>query len=74
MTPETIAGLIVAAVAVLGSIGSVLLLAFRVGTLNGKMDARMQGSEMDRANIWKAVGALTDRLNRHIEQHQRGKR
>ena len=71
MTVDTIAAIILAAVAVLGSIGSVLLLSFRVGSLTGKMDARITHGETDRDAIWKAIGAVTDRFNRHTEQHSK---
>lgn len=73
MSTEVISGLIVAAVAVLGSIGSVLLLSFRVGSLTGKMDTRMAHGEADREQIWKAIGAITDRYNRHVETHSKGR-
>lgn len=74
MSAEVIGTLILASVAVLGSIGSVLLLAFRVGALTGRMDARMSNGEADREQIWKAIGAITDRFNRHTETHNRAKR
>lgn len=74
MTVEVISGLVVAAVAVLGSIGSVLLLSFRVGSLTGKMEARISHGDADREQIWKAIGALTDRYNRHTEQHFKGRK
>lgn len=74
MSPDLIAALVTAGVAVLGSIGSVLLLAFRVGNLTGKMDARMSSGEVDRTQIWKAISALTDRFNRHTETHLKAKR
>lgn len=73
MSAEVISGLIVAAIAVLGSIGSVLLLAFKVGALTGKMDARISHGDADREQIWKAIGAITDRYNRHVETHVKGR-
>lgn len=73
MSAEVIGTLIMASVAVLGSIGSVLLLAFRVGALTGRMDARISNGEADREQIWKAVGAMTDRFNRHVETHVKGR-
>lgn len=71
MNGETIGTLSIAAVAVLGSIGSVLMLAYRVGKLSGEIGARMVGSETDRARLWQAIGALTDKLDRHIERYVR---
>jgi hypothetical protein len=51
--------------------GSVLLLAYRVGRLTGAMEARMNTSEADRVNIWKQLGALASKMDRHIEGHGR---
>ncbi len=74
MSAEAISSLILAAVAVLGSIGSVLLLAFRVGAISGKIDARMTSCEQDRSNMWKAIDVVTGRFNRHMERQARSRR
>lgn len=65
---EALALALTAAVAVAGSIGSVLLLAVRVGRLMGSTGARITASETDRGKLWAALGVLTHRLDRHIEQ------
>jgi hypothetical protein len=62
------ATLAIAGVAVLGCIGSVLLLAFRVGRLTGEITARQKAGEDDRIRLWQALGALTDRINTHVER------
>jgi hypothetical protein len=62
-----LATLAIAGVAVLGCIGSVLLLAFRVGKLTGVTEARIQQGESDRARIWESIGALVAKVDRHIE-------
>ena len=74
MSLEAVSSLILAAVAVLGSIGSVLLLAFRVGTMSGKIDARLEISQDDRTNIWKALDVLSGRFNKHVEYHAKRRR
>jgi hypothetical protein len=60
----TIAG---AVVSVLVCVGSVLLLAYRIGRLTGTVETRMSFGETDRANIWTAIGALGGKVDRHIE-------
>lgn len=69
MRAEVYATLALAGVAVLGCISSVLLLAFRVGKLTGSVEARMSQSDTDRAGIWRAIGVLTAKVDRHIERH-----
>lgn len=69
MTAQVYASLALAGVAVIGAIGSVFLLAFRVGKLTGSVEARMSHGETDRVNIWRAIGALTAKMDRHIERH-----
>lgn len=67
MTVQAWAPLAIASVAILGCIGSVLLLAFRIGKLTGNVEARMSQGETDRVNIWTQLGALGAKLDRHIE-------
>lgn len=74
MRTQELATLAVAGVAVLGCIGSVLLLAFRVGKLTGELTARMTVGDNDRVRIWQSIGALTGKIDRHIERHVRGAR
>ena len=71
MNANTIGGLIVASIAVLGSIGSTLLLAYRVGIMTGEIRTRVDGSEKDRINLWAALALQVERFNRHLdERHQ----
>lgn len=69
MNPVEVGTLIIAGIAVASSIASVLLLAYRVGRLTGTVEARLQHGDTDRVNIWRQLGALAERLNRHIEGH-----
>jgi hypothetical protein len=66
-----IAVLITAGAAILGSIGSVLLLAYRVGRLTGSTEARITHGETDRSNLWRALGELMAKVDRHIETPHR---
>lgn len=70
MTATTIGTLALAAVAILGCIGSVLMLAYRVGRLTGGVEARMLTGEQDRTKLWEQFGAIMAKLDRHIEGHQ----
>lgn len=71
MKAQELATLAIAGVAVLGCVGSVLLLAFRVGKLTGELTARMTLGENDRVRIWQSLGALVEKFDRHIEGHGR---
>lgn len=71
MRTTELATLALAGVAILGSLGSVLLLAFRVGKLTGELTARMTVGENDRVRIWQQLGALAAKYERHIERHGR---
>lgn len=68
---QTTAAIVAAGVMVLGMLGSVLILVFRIGTLSGKIDSFMATYERDRSDILKDQGRLEERLNRHIETHER---
>lgn len=69
MTTSTgdIATLVLAGVAVVGLIGSVLTLAFRVGRLAGTMQGFMATTLSDNRHLWEEYGKLSERLSRHIE-------
>ncbi len=69
VTPAVWAAIVTAGVAVVSSIGSVLLLAYNVGKLTGIHDARLKAGEDDSKSIWKSLGILTGRFDRHIEHH-----
>lgn len=69
MSGGEITGIILAGVAVLGAIGSVLILAFRVGSLVGTVTAFMAASERDRVDLRTSLQRQSDRLSLHIEHH-----
>lgn len=69
MSTQTIISLIVAGLAILGAIGSVLLLAFRVGTVSGTITSFMAASERDREGLRADLTRLTDRFSMHVEHH-----
>lgn len=69
MTATDIGTLVLAATTMLGSIGAVLLLAFRVGRLTGVTEARINNGDSDRSRIWQAIGEVVAKLDRHIEGH-----
>lgn len=71
MNATTAATLAIAVTAVLGSIGSVLLLALRVGKLIGATEQRLANGEGDRAKLWEAIRDLMSWRNRHMEQRHR---
>lgn len=70
MTPTVIATLILAGVAILGSITSVLLLSYRVGRFTGVTETRISAGEVDRSKIWRVVESLADMLHKHLEGHK----
>lgn len=72
MNSEAIASLIVAGIAVISAIGSVLLLGFKVGNLVGTVTAFMAASERDRERLRADLTRQTDRLSMHIEHHGQG--
>lgn len=71
MTATDIGTLALAGIAIMTSVGSVLLLAFRVGKLTGTIEARMANADSDRSRIWQAIGELVAKFDRHIEGHGR---
>jgi hypothetical protein len=71
VTTDTIVAWIGAATAAITIILSVLLLAYRVGRLTGTMETRMSQSEADRTRIWERLGAIADKLDRHVETPHR---
>lgn len=71
MNASEITAIVLAAVAVITCIGSILLLAFRVGRLTGTIESRMSQGETERTRIWEAIGALVAKVDRHIETPHR---
>ena len=69
MTADTVALTVTAGVAVLGIIGSIIVLAFRFGVLNGTVLSFMATTETYRASTNNEIGELRERLNRHIDGH-----
>lgn len=67
MTGTDIGTLVIAGLTVMTVIGSILLLAYRVGRLTGTVEARMTYGDGDRIKIWQEIGALTAKFDRHIE-------
>lgn len=73
MNAATWAAVVSAGVLMLGLIGGVLGLTFRIGVLSGKVDSFMQTSERDRSEILKDIGRIEERHERHLEQHHGGR-
>jgi hypothetical protein len=55
----------------LGMLGGVMSLAFRVGNLSGQVIGFMQTAQRDRTDVLTELGKIDGRLERHIEQHDR---
>jgi hypothetical protein len=64
-----LAAFVLAGISVLGAIGSVAALSFRVGSLVGTITAFMAASERDRGGLHDALTRQADRLSLHIEHH-----
>lgn len=73
MSAQTIIAVIMASIAILGAIGAVLQLAFRMGTLNGTVLAFMGRAATDRTEVLTELGKLDAKLDGHIEWHAKGK-
>jgi hypothetical protein len=69
---DTIAALVGAGAAVVGSIIAVLALAYRVGAMVGVITSFMAASEHDRLNLHAEQTRQSDRLSLHIEHHEKG--
>lgn len=69
MDTATLAALVLAGVAVVGAIGSVLLLSFRVGSLVGKVTFYMESSSKVDTDLRVDLTKLIDRVSMHIEHH-----
>lgn len=74
MKTELISAIVVAAAAVLGSIGSVLILAVRVGRLIGTVESHIVVSDHDRQRLWQEIGSLRQSQERHTEIFHGGAR
>jgi len=69
MTTDTAALVVSASAAVLTILGTLLVVAFKTGKLNGTVTAFMAQAEVWRAGHAQDVGRIEERLNRHIENH-----
>ena len=74
MTASAIATVAGAGVATLALLITMFSLAYRMGVLNGTVIAFMAQAETHRTEVLKELGALDDRLDRHIELHHEGRR
>jgi hypothetical protein len=61
-----------ASVMVLGMLGALVALVFKLGTMNGKLTSFMEVSRERDTSILVAVGKVEAQLDRHIEWHQGG--
>lgn len=69
MTTDTAALVISASAAVLTILGTLLVVAFKTGKLNGTVTAFMAQTEVWRSGHSQELGRVEERLNRHIENH-----
>jgi hypothetical protein len=74
MSGEAVASIVGAGSAVLGTILSVLLLSFRVGSLVGEVRGFMATSAADRAALHAENATIEAKLDGHIAAHIRGSR
>lgn len=72
MSAQTVAAWATVGVMLLGTLGGLLALTFRIGALTGQLTSYMQTTERDRAEILKDIGKLEERQERHIEIHHGG--
>ena len=68
-TADTLAA-VCAGCMVLGMMGSILALIFRIGNLNGTVRTFMSIADRDRLDIVRDIARLEERHERHIEQHK----
>lgn len=72
MTAQTYAAWAAVGVMLLGTLGGLLALTFRIGALTGQLTSFMQTSERDRSEVLKDIGKMEERYERHIEFHHGG--
>lgn len=72
MNSATIAAIVMASVMVLGMLGALVGLVFKLGTMNGVLVSFMAASKERDDTILVAVGKVEAQLDRHIEWHQGG--
>jgi len=69
---STLAAWVTAGIMALTMIGSLVVLAFKIGSLSGQVTSFMATSERDRAEQLKDIGRIEERYERHIETSHRG--
>lgn len=74
MNAATLSAIIMASVMVLGMLGTLVTLVFKIGTLNGRLITFMEVVQRDNNLIAGKFGSLDSKLDRHIEWHTEGKR
>ena len=72
MTGSTVAAWVTAGIMALTMLGSLVALAFKIGSLSGQLTSFMTTSERDRAEQLKDIGRIEERYERHIENNHRG--
>jgi hypothetical protein len=74
VTTGEIVSIATVVLAILGSMGSTLLLAYRVGRMTGIYDERFKGCDREIGQANEAIGQLNLRVNQHVSMpHGRGK-
>jgi hypothetical protein len=69
---QTITAIIVSGVMVLGMLGSLMALTYRMGNLSGRILSFMETAQRDRTEVLTQLGKLEAQQDRHIEQHHGG--
>lgn len=72
MNGQTVAAVVMASVMVLGMLGALVGLVFKLGTMNGVLVSFMAASKERDDSILTAVGKVEVKLDRHLESHQAG--
>jgi len=72
VTGQTVAAWVAAGVMTLTMLGSLIALAFKIGSLSGQVMSFMATSERDRAEQLKDIGRIEERYEKHIEMSHRG--
>lgn len=69
MNAQTLTAIIMASVMVLGMLGALVGLVFKLGTMNGVLVSFMAASKERDDSILIAVGKVEAQLDKHIERH-----
>ena len=71
MTAEAIGVIIGTGVGFITLVGSIFALVFNIGALKGQMTAHMAITQRDRADMLKDMGRVEERLEKHVDGHDR---